>query len=77
MTHYMLSKKVDELYKTLLHATECANEISYELAQMKIVNDTTDICTWCLDTADVEIQVEKGSNFCARCGRRLEILRRH
>jgi len=26
-------------------------------------------CLWCIDTADVEFQIEKGARFCARCGR--------
>lgn len=26
-------------------------------------------CHWCLDTADVEIQTERGCVYCARCGR--------
>jgi len=28
-------------------------------------------CSWCCDTADVEIQIENGCQYCARCGRRL------
>lgn len=34
-------------------------------------NDLNAICSWCVDTADVEIQIENDCNHCDRCGRKL------
>jgi hypothetical protein len=40
-------------------------------APPKNIQSPGEICSWCLDTADVEIQIEKGANYCARCGQTL------
>ena len=30
-----------------------------------------EICSWCIDTADIEIKIEQGCNYCSRCGCKL------
>ena len=37
----------------------------------QLLKEPEEICSWCLDTADVEIKIERGERYCSRCGREL------
>lgn len=88
-TSYTYERNATELQKAIAHlqAVEPKFDInmkdkgSSEQWLFTCLNDhkeaetlpEVEVCSWCLDVADVEIKVNNGHRFCCRCGRNLHL----